>query len=477
MNEDWSRLDVEGVLVLQKGAASRPVKRLALDVAWCILDPKDLEYLLPAWVEKVDVDHGAGVMELQYVAGQEPLDAPTLREAIAPSRGGWGWRLAVILLHLARDLAAFHNADVVQGVVHPERVVRRTAGFGLLPTLTGTLAPLSRIPGNEVAGWLHYVAPEVLRTRFNDVALLMRGDVYSLGRLAVNVSSRHFEPDVTSSTLAFVNRRIEGRSPPEIGHGSESSTTSLAIRMCAHDPEGRPDLADVITQLECIVRDTSPGAAARGLLEKRGAEEAELYLADVLGVPLHPALDLSLVERYRLEADIAMAKDPRDIVRAIDRIDKATREDPDCWPLFGRLGALYLQHIEHPQRIALAAACYERAAKISGWDPEITDIWAELLGTATSPAEALEELNALPWDSRTPHVHATRLRSLVGVGEARVAWQEAERWVGNCEEAPLMEAVLLEIVARLEPLWVKTWMTESQPVPLLMGAVIESVLR
>ncbi len=255
-------------------------KCLPTSVAWQIFDPQDLDNVSGSAVAAVNTNLAEDCYCIHYQATLDPLNLSALR-TLLPVEGAFAtWRAAKLAADLCRDLKLLHEEGIPQFVIHPERVGRWQDRFALLPTLAGILPTLTELPSNALGGWLHFVAPEVLRTRGMNKELLSAGDIYSLGRLVAALTLSTWEPETAADQLTLAEQRVELSTDeltkmleePSASDRERASLLSLLKRMCALLPEERPSLDEAVAGLDKILQSASPATRLPELI-KRGEND------------------------------------------------------------------------------------------------------------------------------------------------------------------------------------------------------------
>lgn len=170
---------------------------------------------------------------MEFVRGR------TVDATIAAS-GPWTVDAALIAgRDLAGALAALHARHCVHGDVKARNVVREPGGRIVLMDLG---AGVNRNAHREVdlRGTPLYMAPELFEGGMADD----RTDIYSLGVLLFHMLSRSY-PVVASSFEALVeaHRRHERKRLAETCPSVPRPVAELIDRLCAHDPDERPESA------------------------------------------------------------------------------------------------------------------------------------------------------------------------------------------------------------------------------------------
>lgn len=419
--------DVEGKLVeVAKGGQSHLAKRLSTAMAWQVFDVQDLTNVADAVVTSVTTDLGAGYFDLHYRPGIEIFRGLRLRDDLRLESELGPWLAAGLAHDLARSLKSLHIEDVPQLVLHPERVGRIAGQFVLLPTVAGILPPLSQLRSNEVGGWLHYVAPETLRTRATDKSLLLSGDVYSWGRMLWLLCAPSWRPDLTANPQRLAEQRVEQadrESLPPLPAGFKS-LADIWSRAMALGPSHRPSLDELLTQLAKVRDDLAPELRFAQLLREGKVAAAEQLAGELEQV--HRAGIRAVPERvlHLMAADLHLARSPPDPGRAIMELDLA--ESPERYEadVQERLARAYRQFTANPQHLSQSSKAYERAANFGGWKPEVLDEWVGVLQQMGDFEHAQAMLSRIPNVFHTRKVSVLLIECLLRKQEYLEAWRE-----------------------------------------------------
>lgn len=467
MNWSLIRRDIEGELVRVGDEPPHPCKRLPTGVAWQMFDPQDLEAAVAGLVSSVETDDEGPAYVIHYRGEVSPLDLPRLRELLRPEGRFALWRAAELAHALCGDLRALHDEGLPQLLVHPERVGLAAGRFALLPTYAGVLPPLPDAPANAVAGWMHFIAPEVLRTRGVDKELMFAGDLYSLGRTLEAACLPNWLPDAETELLELAESRVEspessslGELPPPV-----APLRGLLDRMTALLPHERPGLESVVTELARLRDEADPEACVRGLLAGGRLSEAEACLPELEEMGGAGVYGAWRRTAHILAADIALAKSPPDCPRAIVELGRA--ESPGFYELdvqrrLGRAYALFTAQSDHLQR---SCEAYERAAALSGWDAGVLDEWVAVLWQSGEPEAALKATQAVPAEKRTLGIFLLRAHSWEQRGAYLYAWHEIAAGLGLVCFDPSLYEQARRIASRNDPLDLVRWMTPYRDRP------------
>jgi hypothetical protein len=459
------RADIEGELVRLAGA-DQLGKRLPIDVAWHFgFDAHDLENVADSPVRVVEVRDGCYL--ICYQAGVEPLDLDSLRELLGPVGPLAPWRLARLAFDLCSHLRALHAEGIPQLVIHPERVGRWAGRFILLPTLAGVLPPLSRLPSNEIAGWLHYVAPEVLRTRAIAGDLLPTGDVFSLGCLLLALTVPGWDPLDYADTLALAENRVEGLEPEKPGRappGFEVLQT-LFERLADPLPSKRISLDEALKVLTGLLEELSAERRITEALTAGRIDQADACLRDLERCLRAGVFGCSRRASHLLHADVALARTPPDCRVAMTHLSAAESGEEYEADVRRRMARAYALWTEQPRHLESASYAYRVAARLSGYPAELVDEWVELLRRFPDTGAVLDETDRVPEHLRTRGLVMLRTTILLQRGFPWDAWLEiVPRFARSAFDQELFD--LARTVAwRADPMELLLWMRPFRDEP------------
>lgn len=471
------RTDVEGDLVrLSDGPHEQIGKALPRDIAWQVFEPTDLENVIGSVVESIATDARTGTYLIRYEPGVEPLDLYSLRELLGLDGILLAWRVARLAHDLCTDLRGLHAEGIPQLLVHPERVGWKKGRFVLLPTMACVLPPLSRLPANEIAGWLHYIAPEVLRTRGMARELLPCGDVFSLGSLMLALVARHWDPLDYADPLALAEYRVENQDVERPGRGPEAlgELQSLFARWCAPVPADRMGLDEAIATLDSLVERLAPERHFSGLVAGGRTDQAERCLREMeqsqaAGFVVCPARTFHL-----LHSDLALARTPPDCRVAMTHLnvaESAEHYDADVRLRMGRAYALWAEQSGH---LANSSESYARAGSLLGWPGYLLDEWLEVLRRLGDEA-ILHDTCVVPAPARPRALVSLRADCLVRSGDAFAAWCEiAPCFVRSAFDQQWFDKALA-VARRNDPIDLMMWMRPHRETPGGMAAAVSIV--
>jgi hypothetical protein len=400
-------------------------KALSTDVAWHVYEPVDLQDAADGVVQSVATNLGEGLHWINYRPDVEPMQLLDLRELLHSDGPLALWRATRIALKLGKDLRALHEADIYQLLLHPGRVGRLKNQLVLMPTLAGALPPLSEIVPSPGEGWLHYIAPEVLRTRAMQRSLLAGGDVYSLGRLIEAMCVSASVDGATLSPFELARRRVELLDRDPFGQWSASFAPlgELIRAMCAPLPADRPSLDDAIGILEGLASEHAPENVFAGLQRQHAFEQARDCYRDLSEAYGDRVFDVTSRSLHLMAADVALMQSPPDCALAVEELQEAESLNVYEADVQYRLGRAYALWSALPQNLQLSSEAYRRAAGLSGWKPAILEEWTSVL-RSDSPTSALRQTDDVPPPARPRPLVELRARCLEVLGDHEAAWDE-----------------------------------------------------
>ena len=337
MKDQWLRRDIEGDLFLRvDDSRSWPVKRLSLETAWHCSSFEDLKDYLSTQIANVLVNQSARFIEIHYPQGTQPLDLASLRAILQPEQPLGVWRLAVFGSAIAEYLNECHLAGLSQLILHPERIGLLNGRFVLLPSMACVLPPISQLPSNQVAGWMHYIAPEALRTRAVEGELLYQADLFSLGRLLLALCNETWSPSAAQSAPELAARIVEEpQAPgsrvnaiPPAAYPELSPVIHIAQRLCAHLPQDRISLDDALDALNMLASSTAPEAVIPALIAAKQVDQAQACLQALEESQEYEVFQVAPAQINVLRGDLALARSHPNYVLAIDTFRRALQRDP-----------------------------------------------------------------------------------------------------------------------------------------------------
>ena len=472
------RGDVEGELVRLPGSGPDQFgKRLPLDVAWQVFDPHDLENVPDSAVQAVVAETATRCYLVRYHQGVVPLDLDRLRELLGPAGPLAPWRLARLAHDLCGDLRALHAEGIPQLLVHPERIGCWAGRFVLLPTLAGVLPPLSRLPTNQLAGWLHYVAPEVLRTRGTAAEMLPAGDVFSLGYLLQALCVPDWGPLDHADTLALAEHRVEGMEPDCPGRAAKGFEALQALfgRLAAPLPEDRLGLDDALKALAGLLEERSAERLVAGHLAAGRPDLADACLRDLDRCLKAGVFGCSARAGHLLRADVALTRAPPDCRVAMTHLNAA--ESPEGYEadVRQRMARAYALWTDLPQHLEFASEAYRVASALSGYRADLVDEWVELLRRFSDTGAVLAATARVPENLRTPRLVMLRTACLLRRGFPWEAWNEIAPCFARTAFDPTLFELARTVALKNDPMELLLWMRPYRDDPGGLAAALAIV--
>jgi hypothetical protein len=443
-------------------------KWLSLDVAWHTNAPEDLAYWLKGLVTEVEEDWSERALLIHYVPFLKPLSRSQLQALVRPKSPLAGWRLAQLAADLCNWLERCHTADFPQAVVHPRRVGLLDGRFVLLPTLAGILPPLSELLTDGAALWLPFIAPEVLRTRGKNPALLPAGDVYALGNLlqAIALPDRveGLPNDPYKAAEKVVEEGVTARLtdwPAELGKIGAVAETMMSL-----DPAMRPTATDAAATFRALVGQLDPERVIRTLINERALAKAEAHLETLDASQTEGVFAFPPAKRHLLRADLALAQSAPDFTQAIDQLKKAESFEPRNPLIHQRIGRTYRDYADHAQHLLLADHAYQRAAVLSEWRTDVIEEWIEVLQQRGS-RQLLDRTQSIPWEKRPAVVFARRAAALLQQENHHGAWHECVDYFSQFGFNQSVYETAKLAASHIPPSELLMWMVERQNIDKL----------
>lgn len=471
MNDQWLRHDIEGDLFIRNDdGRSWPVKRLSLETAWHCSSFEDLKDYASPMVANILVNQSARSLEIIYPLGAQPLDLASLRAILQPEQPLAAWRLAIFGKAIAENLQQCHLAGLPQLVIHPERIGLVEGRFILLPTLAGVLPPVLQFPSNQVAGWLHFIAPEALRTRGIESELLETADLFSFGRLLLALASDSWSPSPDIPPTGLAASIVEAPAAslaaiPPAAHPEVAPLVQLAQRLCTHLPHQRISLVEALDTLTMIASNSAPEMIIPALIANKNITLAQVNLQSLEECQGYECFHVPPAEVHVMRGDLALAQEPPNYVSAIDQYRRAQQLDPRNPEMYLKIAKSYAQYTSHPQHLNFSSDAYLHAARLLGWPIDLLETWFAILAQLDDPHLILRQTQAIPWARRIRLVFLLRARSHLALQEFSLAWNE----MVNCFERfgfhPEAYELARQAASHIEPVVLIRWMHEHGDVP------------
>lgn len=205
-----------------------------------------------------------------YIPGPSLHDAVRDRGEPLPEHA-----VRVLGAGLAEGLAAIHERKVVHRDLTPRNVILADGGPRIIDFGIARALDAAPNPASGVFGTPEYMSPEHAKARPTGSS----GDVFSLGSVLTFASTGH-SPFAADSPLASLHRVIDD--VPDL-QDVPAGLLPLIAACLAKDPDGRPDVAEVLARL------TSPAEAVTEWLPSDVADMVTGYRTRTSGV-LPPTL-------------------------------------------------------------------------------------------------------------------------------------------------------------------------------------------
>lgn len=455
--------DIEGEWIRLEAPNSHYGKLLSTETAWHVHAPERLCEATWSIVSEVELKLSAKQVIIHYDPGLRRLRLTELREMANPTGPLVAWRAAFIGLELSRGLLELHELDLPQMVIHPERIGRLGDRIVLTPTMAGALPPLSGALAKQTAGWLCYVAPEVLRTRALNRDLLFAGDVYALGRTleALCVTAAvEFTPDPFDLAVRRVETRVDdplGDMPPAM-----AELQLLIRRMCALIPDQRPQLPEVIAEMETIIQQRGPERATDGL-KPADLKKAEAIRDDLQGARQTGVFPVTARQLHLVNADVMMLQTPPDCGRAV--LELAEADPPRTYKadVQLRLGRVYSVFKNYEGHLKRSAEAYGLAARLFNWAPEVVEEWLAAMSRLQDPRSLLLATETVPpVDLRSPRVLESRMEAWLKMGEQLRAWNEIAGYLSSRGMDSSIADLARKLARQVPPNSLRAWLKNAK---------------
>lgn len=471
MNTVFYRSDIDGNLFHVVGEQPQHyAKALPVAIAWHTFDVRDLADAAGDTVQSVMTDVGEGVHWIHYRADVEPLNLLALRELSHLNGPLALWRVVTLTLDLAKQLQALHEAEVPQLLIHPSRVAQHRDHVVLLATLAGVLPPLPQALTTPAEGWLHYIAPEVLRTRGMQKALLVKGDTYSLGRTVEAMCVSSSREDGITEPFEVARRRVELLQPDSFGDLSVTFERLVPVirAMCAPLPSDRSSLSDVLKMLEVLRRELAPEVIF-GECRQQGLATARACHDDLKDAHAERVFGVTPRSLHLMAADVALMEMPPNCSSAILELEQAESAHEYEADVQYRMGRAYALWPTLPGHLELSAIAYKRAASRSGWKRDIVEEWTGVLRSSNNPVGALHDTEDVPLAAQPLSLVLLRGRCLFDSGEYEDAWREVAGAFPRLGFSQALFDLGTEIAQRLGPVPLAHWMNLHNDEPGMAG--------
>jgi hypothetical protein len=459
VNKQIISYDLEGNLLQINEHPPQYGKELSLETAWHIDRPDDIQYLQEEFIQSTDLHFKEKRVVIYYKPSIAPLDLKQLRSLLLPDTPFYNWRLIKLAIDLCNSLKDLHNAGLPQLVVHPGRIGKQDDRFIILPTLAGVMPPFEELKNRGDTGWLHFIAPEVLRTRGNDVSWLPKGDIYSLGRTFQALVSSDWDPPVIDDPLFFIEGVVEAFTfdfPDEWPSGF-LPLRSVVNEMCAFFPDDRPTLDEVSSRFKETLKQYDPGSLILQLINEKQLSRASSYLKALRKGGSSGLFAFPRQKIYELNAKFHLAQSPPDYGKAIGQFQNVLSLEPENVNIHLQIAETYFKFQSHPQHLPLCADAYERAGKLTDWQEDILNRLLEVLVQLNDPGTVLRITARIPWDKRPPAVFFLRAQSCIALEQYMGCWHEVSRFFETYGFDTRMYDLAQKAASFIEPLELLRW--------------------
>lgn len=451
--------DLEGNLIQYNVQPPQYGKELSLETAWHIDRPEDIEHLLEESIQSVKLYFKEKRLLIYYKPSVEPLNLKQLHSLLLLGTSFSNWRFAKLANDLCENLKDLHTAELPQLVIHPGRIGKQNNRFIILPTLAGIMPPFEELKNLENTGWLHYIAPEVLRTRGNEVSRLHKGDIYSLGRTLQALVSVGWEPPDIDDPLAFIESVVESFKC-EFPH--EWLPDFLPFKpvineMCSFYPEDRPYLDQLSVKFKEILNQYKPESSILQLINEKQLEPASLYLKALREGGSSGLFSSPRQKFYELSAKFHLAQSPPDYAKAIGQFQNVLTLEPNNVSIHLQIAQTYLNFRSHPQHLLLSAASYEKAAILTDWQEDVMTHLLEVLSRLNQPEIILRVTARIPWDRRPPASFFLRAESCIALEKYFACWNETAHYFEKYGFDVNMYGLAQKAASFIEPLELLRW--------------------
>jgi hypothetical protein len=455
--------DIEGELFVGNTDNLIYSKQLSLEKSWNTADYGDLALPSCSCVSGIREDFDNKVLVITYKEGIQPFNYESLKKAISPQLSHGVWRFLRFADQICDCLMQFHQYDLFQLVIHPERIAFFKEAFVILPTLSGVLPPLPELLYTDKnPRWLYYVSPEIIRTRGLNIDLLKAGDIYSLGRLfQLLLGKQGTSPEVTNPVelcQAIVENADYQQNEEMIDFPGE--VLSLVRSMCARDVAKRPDLEFVSHQLKELIAVNSPFHKLKIQIDREDFVNAELvYKQYTAMASLPPFSDFEVTLLY---CDMLAMKDPPEYVKAINELETVIRNNPKCSAAYIKKGDIYSAYTDHSQHLLLGADAYKQGCILNEWDKNSQLKYIDTVRKLDSIEKIARYFSVIPYYLRSPYLNLIMSESYLQFGDFSSAWIEIVqyfRYAGFNERAYELG---LQIAKNMDPLDLIRWKYDSK---------------
>ncbi|GBC07809.1 hypothetical protein RclHR1_07700002 [Rhizophagus clarus] len=198
----------------------------------------------------------------KYSLVLEYADSGTLKNYLKDNEFGWVYKVE-LALQLANAISSLHENNIIHRDLHADNVLIhkgkiKLADFGLSKKITESTSITT-----EMLGVVPYIDPESFNNKRNvflnqdkHYKLNEKSDIYSIGVIMWQISSgrrpfyRHYPEGVKYDISLILSIRDGDRE--KIVDGTPTDYSNLYTRCWKGNPNERPDIKEVVTQLQTI---------------------------------------------------------------------------------------------------------------------------------------------------------------------------------------------------------------------------------
>jgi hypothetical protein len=422
--------DIDGELMQFKGKEGiQYCKKLSLDTFWYIQRYEDIELYLDNLIKKTNQIDEEKCLVLEYSSDIIPLNLDELNEIIHQEPDFASWRLVRIALDIAHSLKLLHDSKIPQQFVTPRRIGIQNKKFVILPTLAGFLPQFTEIAKRENNDWLFFASPEIIRTRAFSENSLYQADIYSFGKFILTLCYRNREIPEIPNIYDFISNLVEGKGQPikfdDLPHIEDF--IPLINKMCNIDPSKRPEIEDVILDLNRIEQKVIPAEIVRDYKKHIDVDKIGTLVEKLLNSDKFGAFDFYHGQAYLLLKELELEKKPVEYNRAISWLNKYIKLYPEDVNAYKEIARTYKNNTSHSTYLENSSFYYETAGILSDWSIDVVTEFAEVLEKHPNPAYKLEITQKIDNDKRIADIYIIRAQANFQLKEYLAAWYELER--------------------------------------------------
>ena len=451
--------DVDGNLIQIYDQPPHYAKELSLETAWHIDQPENIHYLQEEFIQSTSLHFHEKRLEIHYNPEANPLNLEQLRSLLAPNTQFYHWRFIRLAIDLCEHLKELHTAELPQPVIHPGRIAAINNRFILLPTLAGVMPPFDQLKSREDSCWLHFIAPEALRTRGNIVDMLFTADIYALGWTLYALALCDWQPHKIDNPLSFINTKVETsyRELPMEWPQDFPPLKPIINKMCAFFPEDRPTLEELSVIFKETLKQYMPDSIIQGLINEKQLDKASSCLQVLRDGQSSPLFAIPPQRLYKLEAQFHLAQSPPDYGQAIGCFQKVLTYEPNSIDIHIEIGQTYWNYHSHSQHLLLCAEAYETVGELTEWREDIVLRIMEVLSKLNNPSALVKITNRIPAHKRPKKVYSMRAESFMAIGHYMSCWLETFEFFKIYGSEDKMNNLAQKAASFIEPLDLLRW--------------------